>query len=108
MSTPGAVVVEGMVTADGTLEVPGKVPLPAGRVRITVTPVVDLPADDPFWQMMRKVWAIRQEAGLEPRSEEEVEGERRAVREEWEARMKEIERIHEEAEAFRRAQGRGK
>lgn len=33
-----AVVIQGIIKSDGTLELPEKVNLPAGRVQVTVTP----------------------------------------------------------------------
>jgi hypothetical protein len=96
-----AVVVNGVVKPDGTLEVEGKVPLPAGRVQVTVQSLPEFPKDDPFWQMMESIWADQKARGHVPRSVEEVEAERRQVREEWEERMQEIERIQDEARRAR-------
>jgi hypothetical protein len=95
------VVVQGVVKPDGTLELEGKVPLPAGKVQVTLQPVPDLPRDDPFWQMMQEIWKGQQARGHVPRSVEEVEEERRCNREEWEERMRGIERIREEARQAR-------
>ncbi len=52
----GTVVIQGVVNPDGTLELPEKVNLPAGRVQVTVAPLPELPKDDPFWQMMQRIW----------------------------------------------------
>jgi hypothetical protein len=89
-------VLHGIVKPDGTLEVKEKVALPAGRVQITVEPLPDLSRDDPFWQRMQAIWDARNAAGLAPRSVEEVEGERRAVRDEWEDRTAKIESIQQQ------------
>lgn len=97
MSTP-VITVEGIVKPDGTVEVPEKVNLPAGKVQVTLVPWPNLPKDDPFWQMMQKIWAGQKARGHVARSAQEVEAERAAMREAWEARMSEITRIQEEAD----------
>ena len=82
MSTQ-VVVVEGTVTADGTLEVQEKVNLPAGKVQVTLVPMPELPGDDPFWQLMQNIWQGQRARGHIPRSALEVEAEREAMRQEW-------------------------
>ncbi len=95
------VVIQGIVKADGTLELEEKIILPAGRVQVMVTPLPELPRDDPFWQMMQGIWDGQKARGHVPRSAEEVEMERRALREEWEERMRTIEHIQHEARKLR-------
>ena len=104
MNVP-SVTVPGIVKPDGTLELEGKLLLPAGKVQVTVQPLPELPRDDPFWQMMEEIWAGQKARGHVPRSEEEVESERRRVREEWEDRMREIERIQIESRRLREQAG---
>jgi hypothetical protein len=94
-------VIEGVINPDGTLVLQGKVNLPAGKVQVTLVPVLELPQDDPFWQLMRGIWAGQKARGHVPRSAEEVEAERRAVRDEWEERSARITRVQEEAERLR-------
>ena len=96
------IILEGIVNADGTLELAGKVSLPPGRVQVTVQPLPDLPADDPFWQRMQAIWAAQKARGHSPRSVAEVETERQAIRSEWEKRMEAIENI----QAQRRTSGK--
>lgn len=98
---PPAVTVPGTVRPDGTLELEGKVPLPAGPVQVTVQLMPELPRDDPFWQAMERIWAAQEARGYVPRSVEEVEAERGRLREEWEDRMRQIERVQEEARRTR-------
>jgi hypothetical protein len=74
------VVVEGTVKPDGSLELDSKLDLPAGRVQLIVQPLPDLPKDDPFWQMMQKIWADRRAAELTARSTEDVEAHRKELR----------------------------
>jgi hypothetical protein len=50
-----AVVVEGTVQPNGTLEVTEKVDLPPGRVQVTVQPVAEPVQPDRFWKMMESV-----------------------------------------------------
>src|SRR5437588_7854550 len=93
--------VEGTLKPDGTLELDRKLSLPAGRVQVIVVPLPELPKDDPFWQRMQAIWEGQKARGHIPRSVEEVEAERRAVREEWEERMGDIERIQERGRTTR-------
>lgn len=77
-----SVIVEGMVRADGTVEVPGKVDLPSGRVQVMLVPLPELPAGDPFWQTLRAIWDDQAARSHCPRTAEEVRAERQALNEE--------------------------
>ena len=101
MNVP-AVTLEAVVKPDGTLELPERIALPPGRVQVTIVPIPELPANDPFWQRMQALWAAQRARGHVPRSVQEVEEERQAVRDEWEDRMRRIEQIQAEAERARR------
>jgi hypothetical protein len=96
---------EAVVKPDGTLELGEKIALPPGRVQITIVPIPALPQNDPFWQRMQARWAAQRARGHVPRSVQEVEEERQAVRDEWEERMRRIEEIQVEAARARRGQG---
>jgi hypothetical protein len=100
MDTP-VVTVEGFVKPDGTVEVPGKVDLPAGKVQVTLVPLPEAPQDDPFWQRMRKIWEGQEARGHVPRSVEEVESMRRALRQESEDEIQEAIRLQEECRRAR-------
>jgi hypothetical protein len=100
MSTP-VVTVDGIVKPDGTVEVSEKVNLPAGKVQVTIAPWPELPKDDPFWQMMQKIWDGQKARGHVARSAVDVEAERESMREEWDERMAEITRIQDEADQIR-------
>jgi hypothetical protein len=106
MSTP-VVVVDGVVKDDGSLEVAEKLRIPAGPVQVTVVPMPDLPADDPFWQRMKNIWSSQRARGQLPRSVQQVEADRERMREEWDERMSRITEIQAEAEAIRADRGRG-
>jgi hypothetical protein len=101
------IVVEGTLKLDGTLELDQKPNLMPGRVQVTLVPLPELPANDPFWQRMQALWQGQKARGFVPRTVEEVEAERRQVREEWEERMRRIERTRAEAEHICAARERG-
>jgi hypothetical protein len=94
-------VIQGFVKSDGTLELEEKVSLPAGRVQVTVMPMPELPKDDPFWQMIQRIWDGQKARGHVPRSAEEAEAERKAMREEWDERMRAIQQTQEEVRKIR-------
>jgi hypothetical protein len=104
MSVP-VVTLEAVVKPDGTLELAEPIALPPGRVQVTIVPIPDLPPDDPFWQRMQGLWAAQRARSHVPRSAQDVEQERQAVRDEWEDRMRRIEQIQAEAARARRGQG---
>lgn len=66
-------IVEGVVKADGSLEVSEKLALPAGRVQVTVVSMPELPKNDPFWQRMQALWDAQRTRGHVPRGLQEVE-----------------------------------
>jgi hypothetical protein len=96
------VTLEGAVNPDGTLALDQVVALPPGRVQITIVPIPELPANDPFWQRMEALWAGQRARGHLPRGVQEVEAERQMVRDEWDERMRRIEQIQAEAAQIRR------
>jgi hypothetical protein len=95
------VVVEGTLRADGSLQLDSKVNLPPGRVQLIVQPLPELPKDDPFWQMMQRIWAAREAAELVPRSTEEVEAQRKALRDELEEEIENAGRLQDESARLR-------
>ena len=88
------IVVQGTVKMDGTLELDKALPMPPGRVQVTVQPVPQPPVNDPFWARMEQLWAGQQARGHAPRTVEEVERERATLREESDQELLEMERIH--------------
>jgi hypothetical protein len=99
-----AVVVEGTVQPDGTLEVTRKVNLPAGRVHVTVQPVAEPVQPDRFWKMMESLWAAQLANGRTRRTREEIDAEITALRNESEEELQAVERLQDEC---RRARERG-
>jgi hypothetical protein len=100
------VVVEGTLKPDGSLELDDKLDLPPGRVQLIVQPLPDLPKDDPFWQMMQAIWAAREAAGLTPRDTKEVEGQRRALRDDVDQEIATARRLQEESIGLRDSAGK--
>jgi len=94
-------VTEGTIQSDGTLILDEPTKLKAGRVQVIVQAIPDMPADDPFWDMMKSIWAGQKARGHVPRSAEEVEAERWETREGWEERLQAIERLQEESRRLR-------
>ncbi len=94
-------VIEGTITADGLLVLDEPAKLRAGRVQVTVKALPELPEGDPFWDMMKSIWAGQKARGHVPRSTEEVESDRRETRDSWEERQLAIERLQEESRRLR-------
>jgi hypothetical protein len=92
-----------MIKPDGTLELDTKLPLAPGRVQLIVQLIPELPTDDPFWQMMKRIWAEQKARGHVPRSTDEVEAERKTMRDEWDDRMQSILCLQDEAQKIREA-----
>ena len=96
-----AVILEGTVQPDGTLEVTQKVNLPAGRVHVTVQPVTELVQPDRFWKMMESIWAAQLASGRTPRTVEEIDAQIGALHDESEVEMEAVERLQEECRRAR-------
>lgn len=94
-------VVEGTIQPDGSLVLDGPTKLPAGRVQVIVQALPELPAGDPFWDMMKSIWAGQRARGHVARAAEEVEQERRETRNSWEERLHAIKRLQEESRRLR-------
>jgi len=98
----------GTLKPNGALELDEKLNLPAGRVRVTVEPFAAPAAtEDLFMARMETIWAGQKVRGHTPRSAEEVERERRALRDEFEEGILKSERIHQDAERARRGADQG-
>ena len=99
--SPSEVVLGGTLKADGTLELDGKPNLAPGRVTVVLRPGVQAksprPLDEAFFQMMEAIWAGQKARGQVPRSVEEVEGERRQLRREFEAEVESAVQLQEES-----------
>ena len=67
----------------------------------------ELPRDDPFWQMMERLWAGQRARGQVARSVQEVQADREHMRRGWEERMRRLEHLQAEASAIRRGRELG-
>jgi len=94
-------VVEGTLKPDGTLELDHKPNLPPGRVTVRMQPLAILPQGDPFFDMLKGIWAVRAQAGLTPRTVDEVETQRRQMRDESENEILDAGRLQEESRRLR-------
>ena len=101
---PTETIVEGTIQPDGSLVLDEPTRLPTGRVQVIVQRLPELPAGDPFWEMMTSIWAGQKARGHVARSAEEVEAERRETRDSWEERQQAIERLQEESRRLREQQ----
>lgn len=86
------VTLQGTLKADGTLELDDKVPMPAGRVLVTVQPTSQPEAQDPFWQRMEAIWAARATSAHAPGA---FEAHRQALRNEMEEEIQEAMRLRQ-------------
>jgi hypothetical protein len=53
------ITLQGTLKPDGTLELDQKVPMPEGRVLVTVQSVAVPEREDLFWQKLAGIWAAR-------------------------------------------------
>jgi hypothetical protein len=98
------VVLRGTVKPDGTLELPGKVGLPAGPVEVTVKALAPAGGED-LLAVLARIRAEQQASGHVPRSREEIDAEVRRMRDEWEEHQLAIERLQEECRRHRESPG---
>jgi hypothetical protein len=98
------VIVQGTVTADGTLELAEKLTVPAGRVQVAIQPLPDV-SSDPFLQRMEKIWAGQRARGYVARTREEIDAELRELREDGLAEIEATERLHEDCQRARVEEG---
>ncbi len=106
------VVIDGTLKPDGTLELDEKPALAPGRVTVVLRREAvakpSQPLGEAFFQMMEGIWAGQQARGHVPRTAEEVEAERRQLRQEGEAEIEAALRLQEESRRLRQqAEGRG-
>jgi hypothetical protein len=95
------VTLQGTLRDDGSLELDNRVPMPAGRVLVTVQPVVQPPPQDPFWQRMEQIWAGQRARGHVPRSKEAIDAVLQALDGDAEAELQATERLSRESRPAR-------
>src|SRR5437868_737722 len=89
-------IVQGTLKPDGTLELDHRPNLAPGRVSVVLRPMPPLPANDPFFEMLKGIWEARARAGLTPRSMAEVETERQRLRDESAEEVAQAMRLQQE------------
>ncbi len=94
---PTRVVVGGLLKPDGTLTLDERVTLPAGRVQVVVQAAGSASTREDTWRVLEQVWDQQRGRGATARSKEEIDAEISAMRDEGETRMREVERLHQEA-----------
>ena len=96
-------VIEGTLNADGTLTLDEKPNLLPGRVTVVLRQeaVLDVPANDSFWQRMQAIWAIPRSPGIPDDGGANTLEEVRRMREESAERQETLERIQEESRRLR-------
>lgn len=101
---PSQTVVQGTLKADGTLELDEKPNLPAGKVRVVLS-VAASPAKgrDSVWTVLENIRAERAALGMKSRTRVEIDAEVNALRQEWEDRMTELDRIRGEGREAKEA-----
>lgn len=93
--TAHPIIVEATLRPDGSLELHEKLPLLPGRVQLVVQSLPNLP-DDPFWQMMKQMWADQKSRGQVPRTREEIDAELEQLDSEADEEMQATERLQEQ------------
>jgi hypothetical protein len=94
--SPAQIVVQGTLKPDGTLELDERPNLPPGRVRVTL--VADAPAPgraEDVWALLDRIRKEREALGLKGRTREEIDADLNAMRDEWDERAAELDRIRE-------------
>jgi hypothetical protein len=99
------VVLQGTLTADGTLQLDEKVSLPAGRVQVTVQPVGTKPrVGEGFLERMQAIQAARQAGMQTADAAQTTAAQRHAMREEMEQEIQEAMRLQEACRQARQPQ----
>ena len=95
--------VQGTVQPDGSLALDEKLPLAAGRVRVTVRSCHDSEKPDPirFSLLMERIWADQRARGQRARSKEEIDAELSCLRDQADEEAKAVERVHDQCQGAR-------
>jgi hypothetical protein len=96
METPH-LTVDGLITSDGFLHVDSRINLPPGPVHVTIEKPEPPAGREDTWSVLQAIWASRKARGAIARTKEEIDAAIDEMRNADEDRMREIERLHEEA-----------
>jgi hypothetical protein len=99
--------IHGQVQSDGTLLLDERLQLPAGRVLVTVQPIVVPEATNlaRFRATMEKIWAGQKARGHVSRTKEEIDLEIQQLRQEAEEELRAAEELHEECQHVQGSNG---
>jgi hypothetical protein len=94
---PEHVRVQGVLKSDGTLELDESPQMAPGRVRVELTREIssDPEAADSVWSVLEGIRKKREAEGVPRRTAEEIDAEINALRNEFEDRLEEIDRMRE-------------
>jgi hypothetical protein len=87
------IVLEATVTPEGALQFADRLPLPPGKVRITIEPLQNRPGLGVL-EVLAQVHAAQAGRGFKGRTREEIDADVQVLRDEWEERREEVERLH--------------
>lgn len=85
--------VSGTLNGDGSLVLDERLPLPPGRVQVTVQPEARPKQPSSMMETLKRIWADQDAHGYVPRSGEEMDAQLRELRDEWDERDAFLERI---------------
>ena len=77
-----AYIVTGTLTDDHTVTLDEALPLPQGKVRLSVEPLAATPKR-PHDEVIAEIWARQQARGHQPRTREEIDAYLQAERDSW-------------------------
>ena len=95
-----AVVMQGVRTSRRTIRLDEDLPILSRRLRVTVEELPETEAEPPresAWVILDRIHAAQRARGFVPRTAAEVDAQISAGRDESEARMREIEALHDRA-----------
>jgi hypothetical protein len=90
---PTEALVNGHLLPDGSLQLDQKVPLPPGPVKVMVRVAEGEEAKEDTWSVLERIWAERGARGMPARTRGEIDAEIDGLRNEWDERQRELERI---------------
>lgn len=89
------IVIQGTVKPDGTLELDGKIPLPPGKVSVTLEPVPVPKTVAAFLASLREIQAIRERGGVKGDADAALAAAQQ-VRDEFQEQVEEVGRLQDE------------
>src|SRR3954468_18560220 len=91
------ITLEALVTPEGKLDLPDKLSLPAGPVRVILEPLAPASTGKRgVLEILEQIHKEQLERGFVGRTREEIDADVNALPDEWEERMQEIERLQDE------------